>query len=100
MKLKPLFARVLLERERPERFGRILVPRSAQIRNAPCKGTVIAKGPNADASIDIGAAYIFGPHAGAWVNSKGLPAANEEEQHFFVCQDEDLICAIEEEDQA
>ena len=93
-RLEPMFARVLLERERPQQVGKIIIPDTAKIRNAPCKGRVIAVGPNADPSIKVGEWYIFGQHSGAWVNTEGRPAATVDDEKYFVCQDEDLIARV------
>ena len=93
-KLKPMFARVLLERLRPEKIGSLLVPKIYQTRNAPLLGRVLAKGDTADLSVKVGSWYTFGQHAGVWVNPDGVPVAREEDQHYFVCQDEDLICEV------
>jgi len=97
-KLCPLFARVLLERPRLKKVGSIHIPEGlAQTRNAPLKGVVIAKGPTADDSIKVGGTYIFGQHAGAWINSEGKPAADPGEEHYYICADEDLICEVRDE---
>lgn len=99
MKLAPLFARVLMKREHLKTF-KIIIPDAAAQRNAPCKGKVIAKGPTADECIKIGKDYIFGPHAGTWLTTDGRPASlvDGHAELFFVCQDEDLICEVEDEE--
>jgi len=94
MKLEPLFARVLLERERPEKLGSIIIPGDAQRRNAPARGRVIAKGPNADKSIEVGSTYIFGQHAGAWINARGMAVPNPDDAELYVTADEDIIAKV------
>ena len=94
MKLEPLFARVLLERERPEKQGSIIIPSDVVKRNAPARGKVIAKGPAADKSIEINSTYIFGQHAGAWINARGMAVPDPGDAELFVCADEDLIAKV------
>ena len=91
--LKPLFARVLIKRDKLKTSG-IIVPQMAQKRNAPCRGVVIAKGPTADDSIEVGKTYVFGIHAGGWFNEDGTPSVDEGKAEFFVCQDEDLVAEV------
>jgi len=89
MALKPLFARVLLERPRMvSGSGRIIIPESAQKVNAPTRGVVIACGPSCDPGIQPGQTVLFGRHAGDWIKDG---AGNE----IYICQDEDIL-AIEE----
>lgn len=101
MKLIPKFARVLMQREHLK-SAKILIPDAAAQRNAPCKGRVIAKGPTADESIEIGKSYIFGPHSGMWLRSDGGVASimDDSTECFFVCQDEDIICEIVEDEKS
>lgn len=97
MKLEPLFARVLLEREHLKTTTTLIIPETAQQRNAPTKGRVIAKGPTASDSVEIGQTYLFGQHAGTWLRADGQPAALGAPTGgdlYFVCSDEDLICKI------
>jgi co-chaperonin GroES (HSP10) len=93
MAIKPLFARVLLQRE-VLKSASIIITDSASLRNAPTKGKVIAVGPTADASIEVGKTYVFGRHAGAWLNKDGKPVDKVDDAEFFVCVDEDLICEV------
>ena len=93
--LKPKFARVLLQRDDlTPRKSKLLIPDSAKKRNAPSRGVVIAKGPAASDEIEIGKTYIFGQHAGAFVNEFGLATTDEETAQFFVLQDEDIIAEV------
>lgn len=86
--LKPLFARVLLEREKLKSSS-IIIPPSAEKRNAPDIGIVVAVGENADHCIEVGMKVIFGRHAGDWIKWK--------DREFYVVADEDII-AVEEND--
>ncbi len=96
MKLKPLFARVLLRREKFEKSGSIIIPESQHKRYSSLRCIVLGKGLEADPSIKVGSTVLVGQHAGAWVNAEGNPAADNDEEEFFLCQDEDLLCTIEE----
>lgn len=94
MKLEPTFNLVLMERERAEKIGSIIVPEDSQIRNAPLKGKVIAKGWTVEKEIEVGSYYIFGQHVGRWVNSEGNPVAEGDEKKFFLCSEKDLLCKV------
>lgn len=97
--LKPLWARVLLEREKIASASKLLViPDSAARRNAPCRGKIIAVGPTAEESIKqlIGTVVVFGQHAGTWINEKGLAVAKPEDGEYFVCDEQDLIAEVSE----
>ena len=83
--LRPLFARVLLERERIKTT--LIIPQIAERRNAPTQGKVIARGPTADESIPIGATVLFGKFAGDWLK--------DGDSEVYVCQDEDIIAVVE-----
>lgn len=85
--MRPLFARVLIERETLQAKTRILIPENAAKRNAPAKGIVTAVGPTADESIAVGARVIFGRHAGDEIEVDG--------KTLFICQDEDVLVVIE-----
>lgn len=95
--LKPLFARVLLRRDKLEKVGSILIPNEQQKRYARTRATVIAVGPTADESIKPGMAVLVGQHAGAWINAQGDPAGDTNEEEYFIAQDEDILCEIEDE---
>ena len=66
--------------------GKIIIPEQAQERNAPTKGTVLAKGPTADESIEVGQRVVFGRHAGAWIR--------DGEDDLYIVQDEDILGVI------
>lgn len=92
--LKPLFARVLIQRERFQSKGGIIIPDEAGKRNAPSKGKVLATGPNADETIKPGMEVLFGQYAGTWLNADGTVIPSSDEAEFFVCQDEDIIAEV------
>jgi co-chaperonin GroES (HSP10) len=95
--IKPLFDLVLLERQKAERIGSIMVPRDMQKRHATLRCKVLAKGPNADESIPIGAEVLLGVHTGTWINANGRPVADEATAEFFMCQDKDILAVVEED---
>ena len=96
-KLHPLFARVLIRREKfASKQSSIIIPDEAAKRNAPSKGVVVATGPNADKSIKPGMTVLFGQYAGAWINEDGTVVSREQDGEFFVCQDEDVIAEVRE----
>lgn len=95
--LRPLFDRVLLQREKLTHAGSILIPEEAAKRHAPNRGTIVALGPSVDEGLEIGASYIFGAYAGTWINAQGTPLPqgdNVEEAEYYVCQDTDLIAEV------
>ena len=90
---KPLFARVLIERELKEKVGSIIIPDAQRKKVAKCLGTVLAVGPAADKSIQVGARVIFGKFAGIWLDEGRVDADNE---RLFLCQDEDILAILED----
>lgn len=94
--MKPLFSRVLLKREKPGKIGSIHLPAEAQARHAATKCRVMAKGPNAADQIRIGSWVLIGKFAGDWIDSDGKPVPDGE---YFICQDEDILCELEDEDE-
>lgn len=104
---RPLFGRVLIKREVQEvSQGGIMIPETIAKRHARCEGVVIAKGPTADESIEIGAQVIFGRHAGTWLDATYAPVRNpqtgqpfgiadKDDGTLFLCQDEDILAVIE-----
>jgi len=96
MQLKPLFARVLLERPTFQSSGSIIIPDQAKQRYATLKCRVIDKGPEADESVGIGSMVLIGRHAGAWFSAAGDPVVDTESDEgvFYICQDEDIICEV------
>ena len=97
MNLKPLFARVLLQREKFAKYGSIIIPADQQKRYANTRCKVLAIGPNADESIEVGSMVLIGQHAGAWINADGNPASDADGEQYYIAQDEDILCAVEED---
>ncbi len=91
--LKPLFARVLLKRDKMEKAGSILLPQSAQKRMARMACTVLETGPGCDASIQQGMRVLLGRFSGDWINEEGEPGEPDVSE-FYICQDEDILCEI------
>lgn len=85
-KLRPLFDRVLLEREELK-TGSIIIPDAAKERNAPNRGKVIAMGPTCTGAVTIGDRVLFGQHAGANIKVDGIQS--------YVVAEEDIIAVIE-----
>lgn len=107
---RPLFGRVLLEREVLKKVGSIIIPDSEQKRQALLKGKVIALGETAGwtraydeqgkekmvRTINVGDTVSFGRHAGTWLDkSYGVASKDDAEAPYFLCQDEDLLAVIE-----
>ena len=93
--LKPLFARVILKRDDLKTKSNLVVPKLYAKRNAPSRGVVVAKGPTASAEVEIGGVYIFGMHAGTYINEGGVAVVDESQAEFYLCSDEDLLCRVE-----
>ena len=93
--IKPLFARVLLQRDKVSKIGHIYIPPSGEKRHAAWKCQVIAKGPDADEQIRIGSWVIVGEYAGQWINANGKPVAQPDDAEFYICQDEDILVELQ-----
>lgn len=91
--LIPLFARVLLQRDKQEKSGSIYIPPSAQKRMARMACTVLAVGPGCDDSIQEGMRVLLGRFSGDWINEEGEPGEPDVSE-FYICQDEDILCEI------
>lgn len=85
-KLRPLFDRVLLEREQLK-AGSIIIPETARDRNAPSRGLVLACGPSCEGVVKKGDRVLFGAHAGATLKVGGI--------ENYVVAEEDIIAVIE-----
>lgn len=96
MNLKPLFARVLLRREKFEKAGSIFIPTDQHKRYASTRCVVLDKGPEADEQIRVGSTVLIGQHAGAWINAEGNPASDNDEEEFYIAQDEDILCEVDD----
>ncbi len=94
MNIKPLFARVLLERHKVEKIGSIQLPESMAKQQARLKCKVLAVGPHADESIKTGSVVLIGRHAGDWLNTEGKPVSNADDAELFIVQDEDILAEV------
>lgn len=92
--LKPLFARVLLEREKAAMIGNIVIPDEVRARHSGLKCRVLAVGPNADDQINVGSWVLIGQHAGAWLDENGAPVATADDAKLYIVQDEDILCEV------
>lgn len=109
VKYRPLFGRVLLERDVLKKVGSIIIPEDQQKRQAICKGKIIALGETAGwtksydnkgeqkmvRTLNVGDVVSFGRHAGTWLDTSYGVANKEEDAPYFLCQDEDLLAIIE-----
>lgn len=99
MKLQPLFARVLLERNRVEKIGNILIPDMAKERHASLKCRVLELGPTADGVV-VGDTVLIGRNAGTWLDKDGNVVPKEPEDGdtaYYIVQDEDILCVVKDE---
>lgn len=88
--IKPLFARVLIERTIKEKTqGGVIIPENSLIKET-MHGRVLETGPTAE-GVCKGDYVYFGKHAG----TKIRPNPNDENEEYFLCQDEDILCVIE-----
>ena len=85
-KLKPLFDRVLLQREQLK-AGSIIIPETAKDRNAPSRGLVLACGPTCVGAVKVGDRVLFGQHAGATLKVDGVET--------YVVSEEDIIAVVQ-----
>lgn len=85
--LKPLFARVIVERE-VLKSKTLIIPQVAEKKNAPAIGKIIAVGPTVDESIKklIGKTVVFGMYAGDWFR--------DGDRDVYVLMDEDIIAEV------
>lgn len=91
MKYKPLFARVLIEREVIEQTTSGIILPNAK-KHSKSTGTVIAVGPTVE-GVKVGDKVVFGRHAGAWLDQS---SQDKDDGTLFICQDEDILCIVEE----
>lgn len=86
----PLFARVLLKRNKIDRIGSIILPETAANRYNPEEGILVAIGHTADECLKelVGCKVMFAKYSGAWIKVQ--------EEEYFLCQDEDLLGAVYE----
>lgn len=86
----PLFARVLLKRNKTDKIGSIILPETAKDKYNPEEGLLIATGHTADDAVKemIGQKVMFAKYSGAWIKIK--------DEEYFLCQDEDLLGVVYE----
>lgn len=86
----PLFARVLLKRDKVEKVGSIILPDSAANKYNPEEGIIVAVGHTADEVLTdlVGKKVMFAKYSGAWLKIQG--------EEYFMCQDEDLLGVVYE----
>jgi chaperonin GroES len=87
--LTPVWARVLVEREKLQSKSGIIIPETAEKRNAPAQGTVIATGAECEPWVkDLkGRRVLFGRHAGDWIQDNG--------RDVYILQEEDILAVVE-----
>lgn len=86
----PLFARVLLKRDKVEKIGSIIIPDSATNKYNPEEGIIVAIGHTVDEILNdmIGKKVMFAKYSGAWLKIK--------DAEYFMCQDEDILGVVYE----
>lgn len=86
----PLFARVLLKRDKVEKIGSIILPDSATNKYNPEEGILISVGHTCEDNIKemVGNKVMFAKYSGAWIKIQG--------EEYFMCQEEDLLGVIYE----
>lgn len=107
---RPIFGRVLIEREVLKKVGSIIIPETEQKRQAICKGKIVALGETAGWTksytktgedkmicvLNVGDVVSFGRHAGTWMDKTyGLAKNDDDQAPYFLCQDQDIIAVIE-----
>jgi len=94
---RPVFNRVLIEREIQEKIGSILIPESQHRRKSEASGIIVAVGPTVDDSLKdcIGKKVIFGKNAGAWLDEAINAKTKEVEGKYYICADDDILCIVE-----
>lgn len=95
IKYKPIFARVLIEREITKKTtGGIYIPDTTAKRHAACEGEIVALGETASETLKVGQRVLFGRHAGTWID--GSLTKDADDGTLFLCQDEDILAIIAE----
>jgi chaperonin GroES len=87
--LTPVWARVLVERDTLKTKSGIIIPESAEKRNAPAQGVVVAVGRECEDWVrDLrGHRVIFGRHAGDWIK--------DGDREVYILQEEDILAVVE-----
>jgi chaperonin GroES len=86
----PLFARVVLRREKVNKIGSILLPDSTADKHTPEEGILIAAGHTCEPEVSnlIGKKVIFAKYSGSWIKVG--------DDEYFICQEEDLLGGVNE----
>ncbi len=94
--MTPLFARVLLKREKPTKLGNIHIPEEYQDRHAGDKCLVVAVGFGCEPEMAslVGRWVLKGRHSGAWLDSDGKVIPDGE---YYICEEGDLLAVLDEE---
>ena len=84
----PLFARVLLKREKVNKIGSIIIPDSSANKYNPEEGILIAAGHTVEPEIQnlLNKKVMFAKYSGAWIKIQ--------DEEYFMCQEEDLLGVI------
>ena len=87
--LRPVWARVLVERDKLQTKTGIIIPEAAEKPNAPAQGTVIAVGTACETWVKAlkGQRIVFGRHAGDWIN--------DGDKEVYILQEEDILGVFE-----
>lgn len=94
---RPLFGRVLIQRDVEEKRGSIMIPAHLQQRHARNEGIVIAVGPTAE-GVKVGDKVVFGKHSGTWLDKTYSVSVEANTTPFFLCQDEDILLVIDKDE--
>lgn len=94
MSITPLFNRVLMEREKLEKVGGIIIPDDIKKKHATLKCKVVAVGEDVEA-VKPGDVVLIGQYAGAWINIDGK-VGGEFEDELYICEDGDVLAILTE----
>jgi len=86
----PLFARVLLKRDKVEKIGSIIIPTTSANKYNPEEGILIAVGHTVEDAVKdlLGKKVMFAKYSGAWIKIQ--------DEEYFMCQEEDLLGVVYE----
>jgi co-chaperonin GroES (HSP10) len=84
----PLFARVVVAREKLKTSTSIIILEDSAKKHSLAQGRVVAVGPTADESIQVGDLVRWGNFAGDWISFG--------DDEYYILQDEDILVKIKE----
>jgi co-chaperonin GroES (HSP10) len=91
--MRPLFARVLLHRPKPEHLGKgSIVPEAYRHRHAKPEGILVAAGDTCSPHVKelVGAVVMIGKMSGGdWIK-------DSDGTEWWICDEEDLLGVVEE----